>query len=220
LIRRCLDKQPKKRWQAIGDVRAEIETIAVAPVGAAHPLLLRSQRPLWRRATPAVLSAVAASALIGSALRYFQPASGVPPVTRFAFALPEGQRLQNLNRSVAALSADGSQIVYETDGRLNLRSMNSLEVRTIHGVSTQVERHGTPVFSPDGGSVVHWSDRDQTLKKIATSGGSPITLCAASNPAGMSWRGQEIFLGQPQGIMRVSSNGGTPVVVVPAKPGE
>jgi serine/threonine protein kinase len=31
LLRRCLEKSPKRRWQAIGDVRAEIEMIAAAP---------------------------------------------------------------------------------------------------------------------------------------------------------------------------------------------
>jgi serine/threonine protein kinase len=31
LLQRCLDKNPKRRWQAIGDVRAEIEAIAQVP---------------------------------------------------------------------------------------------------------------------------------------------------------------------------------------------
>src|SRR5439155_13524330 len=35
LLKRCLAKNPKKRWQAIGDVRAEIETIAAPHEGPA-----------------------------------------------------------------------------------------------------------------------------------------------------------------------------------------
>ena len=31
LLRRCLEKNPKKRWQAVGDLRVEIEAIAAAP---------------------------------------------------------------------------------------------------------------------------------------------------------------------------------------------
>src|SRR5262245_2464426 len=31
LLRRCLEKHPKRRWQAIGDVRAELEAIARSP---------------------------------------------------------------------------------------------------------------------------------------------------------------------------------------------
>src|SRR5262249_16223736 len=33
LIRRCLEKDAKRRWQAIGDVRVEIETISTDPHG-------------------------------------------------------------------------------------------------------------------------------------------------------------------------------------------
>src|SRR5215813_9113089 len=31
LLQRCLHKNPKKRWQAAGDLRAELETVAAAP---------------------------------------------------------------------------------------------------------------------------------------------------------------------------------------------
>ena len=31
LLRRCLDKNPKRRWQAVGDLRAELEIVAAAP---------------------------------------------------------------------------------------------------------------------------------------------------------------------------------------------
>lgn len=60
LLKRCLEKNPKKRWQAIGDVRAEIETIAVTP----HSTIALAQavappQPLWRRAIPFALTAVA-----------------------------------------------------------------------------------------------------------------------------------------------------------------
>ena len=31
LIKRCLEKNPKKRWQAMGDLRVELESLAAAP---------------------------------------------------------------------------------------------------------------------------------------------------------------------------------------------
>ena len=34
LVRRCLEKNPKRRWQATGDLRAELETIVAHPVSA------------------------------------------------------------------------------------------------------------------------------------------------------------------------------------------
>jgi serine/threonine-protein kinase len=41
LLRRCLEKSPKKRWPAIGDVRAELETIAPAPYAKQRPTDVR-----------------------------------------------------------------------------------------------------------------------------------------------------------------------------------
>jgi L-alanine-DL-glutamate epimerase-like enolase superfamily enzyme len=35
------------------------------------------------------------------------------------------------------------------------------------------------VFSPDGTSIAFWSSVDQTIKKIAVTGGAPITICTA-----------------------------------------
>ena len=32
LLKRCLESNPKRRWQAIGDLRAELEAIAAAPM--------------------------------------------------------------------------------------------------------------------------------------------------------------------------------------------
>ena len=57
----------------------------------------------------------------------------------------------------------------------------------------------------------YWSNTDGQLKKIAVSGGAPVTLCDATNPFGVSWGIDDtIVFGQPEGIMRVSANGGTP----------
>ena len=46
LIRRCLEKQPKGRWQAVGDLRAELETIASSPWTAPAISGTSVQRPL------------------------------------------------------------------------------------------------------------------------------------------------------------------------------
>ena len=93
--------------------------------------------------------------------------------------------------------------------RLYLRSMSDVEVRAIPG--TELARHGRghdPVFSPDGRSIAFWTGADRTLKRIAVTGGTPITICQADNPFGMNWAGDAIVFGQgPKGIMRVSANG-------------
>ena len=66
-----------------------------------------------------------------------------------------------------------------------------------------------------------FSYTDYQLKKIAVSGGVAVTLCDARNPFGAAWEedGMIVF-GQPEGIMRVSANGGTPVLLIGTEPGE
>jgi serine/threonine-protein kinase len=78
-----------------------------------------------------------------------------------------------------------------------------------------------PVFSPDSRSVAFWSSADQTLKRVAVTGGAVVTICRAERPLGMSWGSDGITFGQPnKGIMRVSANGGTPQLLVSVKDGE
>ncbi len=67
LLRRCLEKHPRRRWQAIGDLRAEIETVArtpyATPATASH---VAPPHPLWRRAMPFLATALVAAALAAS----------------------------------------------------------------------------------------------------------------------------------------------------------
>src|SRR5262245_53815763 len=50
LIRRATEKEPKRRWHAIGDVRVEIETVLAEGVFATAGLA--TTKPLWKRAIP------------------------------------------------------------------------------------------------------------------------------------------------------------------------
>ena len=52
LIRRCLEKDAKRRWQAIGDVRVEIDAISADPHGLKVLTGVAMSKPLWRRTAP------------------------------------------------------------------------------------------------------------------------------------------------------------------------
>src|SRR5207248_8955010 len=101
-----------------------------------------------------------------------------------------------------------------------VRSMGDLEARPIGGID------GTyavinPIFSPDGRSVAFYSGMDQTLKRIAVSGGAAVMLCPADNPFGMSWASDGILFGQgARGIMRVADTGGKPQTIAAVSGGE
>src|SRR5262249_28539130 len=77
-----------------------------------------------------------------------------------------------------------------------------------------------PFFAPDGESVGYFEGGQ--LKRSSIKGGVAIAICPATNLFfGASWsRDDTILFGQPQGIMRVSANEGTPELVIPAGKGE
>src|SRR5205085_829597 len=61
LLRRCLEKEPRRRLQAIGEARVQIEDLlSGAPDAAGAPPIARAL-PRWRRVLPwAVIGALAA----------------------------------------------------------------------------------------------------------------------------------------------------------------
>jgi len=121
-----------------------------------------------------------------------------------------------------SVSPDGTQMVYVAlPGRLYRRSMSELDAKPVQGLDG-VQNAISPVFSPDGRSVAFYAAADSTLKKIAATGGTAVTLCPADNPYGISWGSDDaIVFGQGRkGVMRVSANGSAPEVLVQAKDGE
>jgi serine/threonine-protein kinase len=220
LLRRCLEKAPKRRWQAIGDVRAEIETIAADPHGASAVAYASAPpRPFWRRAIPIVATAIIASGLTGFGVWTVKRSPSLP-VVRFTLTLPEGQQFTNIGRQLLAISPDGTQIVYVANQRLYLRPISALEAQPISGA----EAEGgvlSPAFSPDGEFIAFWSAADQTLKRIAVNGGAAVTICPLGRPFGVRWDRNGIEVGQGgKGILRVPASGGKPELLVAVKPGE
>jgi serine/threonine protein kinase/roadblock/LC7 domain-containing protein len=217
IVSRCLQKDPRQRWQAIGDVRLEIEALLANPEAIGDERI--GSRPLWKRSIPAVGAAIVASAVTAVALWNFK-SSAPPPVSRFTVALGEGQHFTNSGRRVVAISPDGTQMVYVANQRLYLRPMAQLEAKAIPG-SEDPRGVANPVFSPDGRSIAFFDSGEQVLKRIGTTGGAAVTICQAGNPWGMSWDDSGIVFGEGhQGILRVSPNGGKPELVAAVKADE
>src|SRR4029079_5048151 len=112
----------------------------------------------------------------------------------------------------------GRQIVYVANRQLFLRRLSDLEATPIKGTEPRDEPGGgpatgvnRPVFSPDGLSLAYYAIADRVIKRIPASGGTPTTLCEATNPYGMTWDASGIVFSQnPGGIKRVSADGGRP----------
>src|SRR5262245_2395249 len=217
LVRRCLEKNPKQRWQAVGDLRMELEAIAAAPHAGSAAAAAVPPPPLWKRmvavAVGVLLTAVATTALWWR----LTPSPPRPIVTRFTLPTVEGTVFTNFGREILTISPDGTRIVFSANGRLYKRGMADGETTAIPGIETSTNGVANPVFSPDGRWVAFYATEDRVLKKISIDGGATITLCAAGNPFGMSRDSSGILFGQTiavgatsTGILRVSPNGGKP----------
>ena len=228
LLARCLERDVKQRLRDIGEARIVLE-----PSGRArHEEPRRTSPavappvPLWRRAIPLVVGSIVIGAVAAVAAWSLKPSTTLP-VTRFPFILPAGQAFP----PSAALAArwrcrpDGTQMVYvATPGpQLYLRSMSQLEAKPIAGTDLY-EGVSEPAFSPDGRSIAFFARADRTLKRIAVTGGTAVTICAVGAPGRLvrlELGPDGIVFGQgSKGVMRVSPDGGTPEVIVRVKDGE
>jgi serine/threonine-protein kinase len=211
LTQGCLRKDRRERIGDLSTARFLLNQPRTVTPNA--PLTLLPPRAVWKQAIPVVVSVLIGAAVAAAVLVKLKTAPTVA-VTRFAIALPPGQQL-TLPRQAVDISRDGARIVYAAEGRLYLRSMSEVEARAIPGADPAIN----PVFSPDGQSLVFWADG--ALKRIAISGGTPVTICVTTAPSGIAWGDDSILFGQPgTGIMRVSPIGGNPQVVVALNPTE
>ena len=212
LVEACLQKEPRQR---IAHIAAAQFVLNERRAMAAWPSETARRQSRWKSAA-LVGSAAVIVGFIGWITRpsFTHVGSGV---TRFAIPLANEQQLRSA--ASLAISPEGRQVIYVADHRLYLRSMSDREARPIPGTDSADTL--SPVFSPDGRSVVFWSGTDQTLKKVPVGGGKAMTVCSAGYPMGISWDEDGLLFGQlERGIMRVSADGGTPEVIVDVKSGE
>ena len=208
-LRRCLQKDPRQRVQAIGDVRLALEgafEITFTPQSVAS-------EPAGSRRSRAVAGALALSVITGVGVWSIMRHEPTPrPVARFSLPLPSGVSLTGMTRHVVALSSDGTRLVYCANEQLYLRAMDQMEATPVRGTEGGAR---SPFFSPDGEWVGFYS-RGQ-LKKVAVSGGAPVTLCDRGVLSGARWGADDtiVFGQRGAGIMRVSADGGTPEVLIP-----
>jgi eukaryotic-like serine/threonine-protein kinase len=219
LVRRCLEKSPKRRWQAIGDVRAEIEIIAASPRALPPPPAHAPPAPaagLWKRALPAVGLALGASVVTAAIMWAGRTQAPSPIVTRFAVTLDVKDDFRGMSRAMLAVSPDGKTIVFSagTPAMLYVRHMGDLQARPIHGSDEAGSTPTGPLFSPDGRSVAYWSSVDQSLRRIPVDGGAPVMICKTELPSGASWTADGLVFVNTEGIQRVAADGQPPETLV------
>jgi serine/threonine-protein kinase len=216
-LQRCLEKNPKRRWQAIGDLRVELEHILVDPTEGVAPLASAATPAAGLKAALPYMAAAAVGAAFGAWMLKPAPAPEPRPIARFDFDVP--LQFRATGRPVVAFSPDGRHFAYNTGGGVYLRSMDALTARLIPGTELPLTN---PFFSPDGEWLGFFSVDANALQKVPVSGGTPVTIGSAPSALfGATWgRDGQILFGQEDGIKRVSANGGTPELVIATKEDE
>ena len=223
----CLQKEPGRRIQHIGDARLELEgglelPDALQPVGTAGSDLSRDGPGRWRNVGLGLL----AGALLGAAAISLLPrgesfeVSGLP-VRSFEMVVEDQSATIEFVGGGIAVSPNGQDLVYLREGNhLAHRSLESGESTTFFTESAR-----QPTFSPDGTMVAFFASFG--LQKIPLSGGVATFLSPlGSYPVGISWGDDGfIYSGRFFGdswapvISRIPEDGGS-FEQVPIPPGE
>ncbi len=212
LLRRCVVRDPKRRLRDIGEARIQLESPPDEPASAAPAATART-RPLK------ALAATLAAALLGAGFLLWR-ATRQPdrPLVQLSINLGQDVSGGALPFALPSISPDGSRMVFPSqaaDGkrRLDVQLLSQRQPIPLAGT----EDAASPFFSPDGQWIAFFADGK--LKKVAVTGGTPVTICETT--VATAWWGEDgsILLGLPDGMARVSSTGGKPERL-PDPPGE
>jgi serine/threonine-protein kinase len=218
LLRRCLEKDRKRRLDSASDARLEIDEAMSSPA-AETPALGATPS---RRVTAVAIAALAGGAVVAAMVVWtlMRPAPQAPVLSsRFAIATSPAQPLNasNYDRDLA-ISPDGRYFVYRAGGGpptvgtpVMVRATDELEARRLPGVFAL-----GVFFSPDSRWIGFFTPTE--LKKVSIAGGPAITLAPVTGASlGASWGDDNTIVfatNDPRtGLWRVSADGGEPTAL-------
>jgi dipeptidyl aminopeptidase/acylaminoacyl peptidase len=203
VIKRCLQKDRRRRFHAIADVRIELEEPAHSVTAPT-----RSPRIAWALAAVFGLAAI----LLSIRPIFFSRAITHAVAARVSIPFPAGAvaLLAVTSAPFPAVSPDGQYVAFVAEAkgaqgvsRLWLRPIGSLTAQALDGT----EGAGSyPFWSADSKFIGFFAGGK--LKKVALSGGQPAVLCAGTGQGG-TWNKDDVILFVQDGVLhRVSAAGG------------
>ena len=216
LMVRCLERDPKRRLQAIGEARIALDSFLSEPSAASAKAAVTYETTsngssLFRRG----VVWLAAGLIVGGLLSFLIGPLAEPDKhsnsLHYAIHPIEGRVSAAEDANGLDISRDGRKIIFvgtASDGHdtgLYLKSAESAEPRLLPGT----EGARGPFFSPDGEWVGFFTGSE--LRKVSLHGGSPIPLTQTGDRRGAFWHpdGTIYFAGRSDApIMKISSSGG------------
>lgn len=214
LVDRCLRDDPEDRWQSASDLANILEWSRAQPAASTPSKPKGGSRRKWLIAAAASLILLLAAVV----WKGIVPRSAAPPVVRLALAIPlEGLASDPGQLSgPPAISPDGKVVVLALAGSgrsaLWMRRLDSDRFERLEGTEDTATQ---PFWSADGTRIAFFAGGK--LKKMKMPRGLPEDLCDVPTEAarGGTWnpRGVILFGVNYKGLMKISENGGDPVLV-------
>ena len=214
LLRRCLNKDPRQRLQAIGEARVAIEEAisgaadAGGFAGGPNAHARNRERIAW-----AAVGLLAISSLLFSAGYFLRTPRAVPAViSEISPPVNTTFALMGSSAGPPVLSPDGKWLAFcatGSDGKQQLwvRPLNAATAQPLEGTVGATY----PFWSPDSRSLGFFANGK--LNRIDASGGPVLTLGDAAQGRGGDWGPDDTILFAPSpnnGLLRVPASGGTP----------
>jgi Tol biopolymer transport system component len=223
VLRRCLEKDPRRRLHDVSDARLLLEEARAERPGPAAPT---GRAPRGREAIAWGLAAASLAAALPLGWRASRPAP-VPALTRFSIELAGSHSLDLADVPILALSPDGGTLAFSAidagsgQAMIYVRPFAEAQARPLAGT----EGGTSPFFSPDGMAIAFFAEG--RLKRVPSAGGPTVAIADTSSSRGFIadtsssrggvWSPDGSILYSPEytsGLWRVPAAGGAPEQVV------
>ena len=207
----CLEKAPERRFQSASDVAFALESLSDVSSHPTQQTLTRSaivtprgwprERLIWLAVCLLLLAGITSLAIA-----YFWRAEPNARAVRLALTTPEKTTLP----AHVTISPDGLHVAFtasNADGKRELwvRALDADQAQPLSGT----EGAYSPFWSPDSRSIGYFANGK--LFRVEAARGRPQSLCDIREGGGGAWSSEGVILfGDPQGLHRVSAQGGTP----------
>ncbi len=211
LLRRCLEKDSKRRLRDIGEAALVIDDVRAGRI-VEEPRVAVATAPSrsrlsGSRATAAIVAALAVVAALSSFVTSrLAPSPSERPLRKLLLDVVSNDSLGA--PETPRISPDGRRIAYHCGGHVWIRDLDELEPRRIAEASAEV----SPFWSPDGAHLGYATSR--RIWKVRADGSDPTPVCDSpanfGGGAGGAWTddGRILFSYGNGGVYEVPASGG------------